>query len=355
VYLLFRFSMALSLPFVIPKVVKSLKDLTVIVKGLCAGLSLSALLAILYSLPFTRGIARAVFAIKVICPVTESEAILKSTGALRGQTLIGTSTFSSGVMATLWPLLYMGQTMFRRVLMWRYWVWSALALLPIGIMATYGRSAWLSVFLVFASMLLWGGRGRMKSVFVVLVVVGIIVQAALKSDATRVDIIINKTERTINTPLQDDNERHRFFAYVDPFKHIIKYPSFLVAGTGGARSKHGGNQYGELQYASHAVPGKAYFCYGVGGAICQIMMLLMSLRICYQRLQYANQRMPDAVWMWRALMASWFGLLPWWLFGHGIVTQPRGTMVFFMYLGIIIASDNIFVREAVKRARQKAG
>jgi hypothetical protein len=190
----------------------------------------------------------------------------------------------------------------------------------------------------------------MKSVFVVLVVVGIIVQAALKSDATRVDIIINKTERTINTPLQDDNERHRFFAYVDPFKHLAKFPSFLIAGTGVARGKHGGHRYDESKYASHAVPGKAYYCYGVGGAVCQIMMMVAALRLCYRRLQFADRKMPNMVWMWRALLASWFGLLPWWLFGHGIVTQPRGAMVFFMYLGIILACDNIFVNEVRKRA-----
>jgi hypothetical protein len=350
VYLIFRFSMALSLPFVIPKIVRSFSELRVVIKGLCAGLSLSAMLAILYSLPVTRGLARAVFSIKFICPVTENEAILKALGVLRGQTLIGTSTFSSGVMATLWPLLYMGQTMFRRAASWRYWVWAALALLPIGIMATYGRSAWLSVLLVFASIMLWGGRGRMKAVFVVLVVVVVIVQAGLKSDATRVDIIINKTERTLNTPLEDDNERHRFLAYVDPFKHIVKYPSFLIAGTGVARGKHGGSHYDESKYASHAVPGMAYYCYGVGGAICQIMMMIASLRLCYRRLQYAGRRMPNMVWMWRALLASWFGLLPWWLFGHGIVTQPRGAMVFFMYLGIILACDNIFACEVRKRA-----
>ncbi len=354
-YLLFRFAMACSLPFVIPKVVRSLRDLAVVLKGLCAGLSLSALLAIFYSLPFTRGIARAVFSIRTICPVSESE-LAQTADALRGQTLIGTSTFSSGVMAMLWPLLYMGSALYRRVARWKYLFMAALLALPVGIIATYGRSAWLSVVLVFGSMMLWGGgKGRMKTVFVAIVFALIVAQIGIDSKSLRVDIVVNKTERTINTPLEDENERARFMAYVDPFRHVAKYPIFFMVGTGAARRKCGGNAYEEGKFASHTVPAMAYYTCGVGGAICHILILVTIFRLCYHRLSHAGRMLPSMVWIWRALLASCFGMLPWWLFGHGAISQPRGAMVYFLFIGIILACDQIYVAEVVERRRNAEG
>jgi len=353
IYLLFRFSMACSLPFVVPRVIRSLRDMAAVLKGLCAGLSLSALLAIFYSLPGTRSIARAVFSIKTICPVSESE-VAGSTEALRGQTLVGTSTFSAGVMAILWPLLYMGAALFRRMILWKYLFTVALLVLPIGIIVTYGRSAWLSVVLVFGSMMLWGsGKGRVKALFVVIVFALIVAQIGINSRMTRVDIVAQKTERTINTPLQEENERARFMAYVDPFKHVVKYPVFLVTGTGMARRKFGGNAYGERVYASHTVPAMAYYSCGVVGAVCQIMMLVTLFRLCYRRLGHAGRFLPPMVWIWRGLLAAWFGLLPWWLFGHGIVSQPRGAMVYYLYIGIVVACDRIYVAEVLRIRNEK--
>lgn len=347
-YLMLRYALAFALPFVMPKVIRSARDLVVVLKGLCAGLFVSALLAIFYSLPFMRGIARAVFSIKTICPVRESE-LAQTADALRGQTLIGTSTFSSGVMATLWPLLYMGSSLCRRITGWRYWFVVALLLLPVGIIATYGRSAWLSVVLVFGSMMLWGGgKGRMKVIFMVVAFGLILSQIGINSKMLRVDIVVNKTERTVNTPLKDENERDRFMAYVDPFRHVMKYPVFFLAGSGAARRKAGGSAYEENKYASHTVPAMAYYTCGVGGAICHIMMLITVFSLCYSRLRHAGRNLPSLVWMWRALLAACFGMLPWWLFGHGIVSQPRGAMVYYFFIGMVLACDQLYVAEVRK-------
>ncbi len=352
VYLLMRFCLAISLVTLVPKTICSIYDLAFVVKGLCAGLSLSALLSILYSLPFTRFIARAVFSIKTICPVAES-GIVDSAEALRGQTLIGTSTFSSGVMGLLWPIIYMGSALFRKLSVWRPWVMVALFIVPIGIVTTYGRSAWLSVALVFSSMMLWGGAGsRLKSLFVVLALGGILVQVGLNTQTARVDIVVSKTERTIQNPLGDENERHRFLAYVDPFRHLVRNPSFLLAGTGEARRKWGGKLYGGGSYASHTTLAQAYFSYGVGGAVSQVFLLVTLFRLCLQRMRHANRFMALYVWGWRALLGACFGGLPWWLFGHGIISQPRGAMVYYLFIGLVLAYDRIYVAEVLDKQKQ---
>ena len=345
IYMLFRFSLALMLPFIVPKIVRTPNDLTAVIKGLCVGLLLSAILAIFYSLPFTRSIASFIFSIKLINPVEQNAAVLEVSSALRGQTLIGTSTFSSGLMAMLWPLLYMGGTLFWQSGRWRLWCKIALFLLPLGILATYGRSAWLSVVLVLSSMMLWGsGKARLKTLFWVIAFLLLIVQVGMESDLMMVNRIVKKTQKTFDAPMESDSERERFLAYVQPFQHVVKYPSFLMAGTGAANRKFGGDAYEEAETASHAVPGMAYYAYGVGGALCQILLMISAFRLCYRRLIRARRNVPSMVWMWRALLAALFGVLPWWLFGHGIVTQPRGAMAFFLLMGIILACERIYLK-----------
>ena len=88
---------------------------------------------------------------------------------------MGTSTFASGAMATLWPLIYMGSHLFRSGTTWKKLCRSTLFILPIGILATYGRSAWLSVLLVVFSMLLWGSKGAQKKGLVILLLACLLV------------------------------------------------------------------------------------------------------------------------------------------------------------------------------------
>ena len=348
VYMLFRFCLACSLVWVIPKIIQSTRELLVVVKGLCAGLTLSALLSVMYSVPFTRGFTNALFSISLINPVDQNAA-MESAETLRGNTLIGTSTFSSGLMAMLWPLLFMGGPLLSRVKSkpwWKSWMMGALVLVPLGILATYGRSAWLGVLLVLVSMLLWGSaKGRLQSVFWGVATVLIVVQVGIDSELMMVDRIIAKTQKTIEDPLEGDSETERFMAYVEPFQHVVKYPSFLLAGSGAAQRKWGGNAFEEAGTASHAIPGMAYYAYGMGGAICQVLIMVTSFGLAYQRMNRARREFPSMVWMWRAVLAAWFGLLPWFLFAHGIVTQPRGAMAYFLYFGTVLACEQIYVRE----------
>jgi hypothetical protein len=344
-YMLIRFSLAISLAFLIPKLILTLQDLTAIVKGLTVGLLLSGLLAIAYSLPPTRGFASVIFSIGLINPVEVKAGVLDIVEALRGQTLIGTSTFSSGVMAMLWPLLFLGGRLFRRKVAWRLLLGVAIVAAPLGILATYGRTAWLSVILVLGSVILWGEARRRVEVTFWLAAGALVLLQFGGSSFMKFDRIVSKTQMAIEAPMERESERERFLAYVEPFVHVVEYPSFFLAGTGAAQRRSSGNAYRERDTASHAIPAMAYYAYGVGGVVCQFGMLLLAYRIIRRNLTHAQRHLKHMLWMWRSLLGSWFGLLPWWLFAHGLVSQPRGAMVYFLFLGTLLACDQIYRRE----------
>lgn len=356
VYMLIRFTLAVSLVFSLPRLISSEYALSFVVKGLVVGLVLSGLLAIFYSLPFTRSFAVAVFSISFINPVEVRQYILEIEESLRGQTLIGTSTFSSGVMAVLWPLLYMGEALFKSSIRWLWLGRFAMVIAPLGILATYGRTAWLSVVLVLCSALLWGSKTKRVLVIFWVLTVGFIAAqlGGVGSDLLMLDRLVKKTEVVLEGEIQGESERERFMAYVEPFYHVMEYPSFFLTGTGAAQRKFGGNEYKEGDTASHAVPAMAYYAYGIGGSICQFIFMFAVFRLCFKRMNHSRIAMPSLVWMWRSLLGAWCGLLPWWAFAHGPVSQPRGAMVLFLFLSLVLVCERIYVRTYFERQRAKS-
>ena len=355
VYMLLRFSLAVSLIYSLPRLVASEYALSFVIKGLTIGLLLSGLLAIAYSLPFTRSLAVSIFSISLINPVEVRGYILDIEESLRGQTLIGTSTFSSGVMALLWPLLYMGEALFKSSARWLWLGRVAMVIAPLGILATYGRTAWLSVVLVLCSALLWGSKTKRVLVFFWLFVVGGIAMqlGGVNSELLMLDRLVKKTEVVLEGEIQGESERERFMAYVEPFYHLLEYPSFFFSGTGAAQRRFGGNEYGEGDTASHAVPAMAYYAYGFIGSICQFAFMFVTFRVCYKRMSHARKVLPSLLWMWRSLLGAWCGLLPWWLFAHGPVSQPRGAMAFFLFLSLVLVCERIYVRKYFEYQRSR--
>lgn len=352
-YMLFRLAMALSLTYILPRQIQSLAELKYVVKGLCLGLLLSATIAILYSLPATRGLTDTVFSIKALAPdgdqIAGAADLINNNnfeGNSRGRTLIGVSTFSSGVMAALWPFVFMGSALLPQKGFWNHLRKVAFVVLPLGILATYGRSAWLSVVLVLIAIVVWGSaRARAKLVLCLLLASLTLAPLGvdmLTSKFPLINRVVRKTQVTIEHGAERESEAERFLAYIEPFEHVVKHPSFLLIGSGAAQRRQGGNAYGEAESASHAIPGMAYYAYGAGGALCQIGFMFFALRLVTRRLQQAKRHLPSLTWIWRSLIGCWFGLLPWWCFGHGIVTAPRGAMVFFLFIGLILACDQIF-------------
>lgn len=354
-YLMFRTCLAVSVAFLVPKSIYTLDSLKLVLKGIAVGLVFSASLSILYSIPFTRALTEPLFALKILAPDTDQIVGVANSyyesvysGAYRGRTLIGAPTISAGVLATLGPMALMGTQLFQPRSRWNKICKIALILFPIGVLATYGRFAWISLVLM-ALAFVWCGstKGKIRLLSTLLCVTILAAQlgtATLTENFPLINRIVSKTQKTAVSSSHSESESERFLAYTEPFSHVFSYPSFFLLGSGVAQRRWGGNAFQEAETASHAVPAMAYYAYGMGGAFCQVALLLLLLRMISRRLQQAKLRLAKLAWMWRSLLICWFGLLPWWCFAHGIVTAPRGAMVFFLYIGIVLACDRIFTR-----------
>ena len=352
IYMLFRCYLAASIIRIVPRQVKNLEVLKLLLKGLCIGLFISAVISILYSFPSTRWLTDYIFSVKMLAP--DGEQVLAGNnvydaaygGGYRGRNLIGTSTFTSGVMALLWPLVFMSKKLFRSDVFWNRLSIVTLCVAPLAILATYGRTAWLSVIFVLLSILILGSdRGKLHILLGILVASLLFGQVGLDSITAKLPLvnrIVTKTQIVAASGAENESEAERFHAYVEPFEHVLRHPSFFFVGTGVAQRKFDGNALEEATTASHAIPAMAYYAYGVGGAFCQIGFMLCSFKLIYCRLRQARKKLPCLAWMWQSLLAAWCGLFPWWCFAHGLVSQPRGAMVFFLYLGILLSCEHIY-------------
>jgi hypothetical protein len=167
-----------------------------------------------------------------------------------------------------------------------------------------------------------------------------------QSELLMIDRVVATTRTAIEAPSVGRSERERFLSYVEPFSHLLDNPSWVVAGTGRSseRLARRGNLGADLLVdergrATHSAFSIAYYCFGLMASLCQIGFVLFGFAYLIRHVSRAT--VPLATSVWQALVASWCGLSVWWLFGHGIAGEPRGSMVFFLVLGLLFSAQFI--------------
>jgi hypothetical protein len=193
--------------------------------------------------------------------------------------------------------------------------------------------------------LLWfrqtGGR---RTVIVLVAGAALIIQiVGWQSNLFMIDRVVTTTRAVIEAPTAGRSERERFLSYVEPFSHLLENPSWIIAGTGRSseRLARRGNLGADLLVdergrATHSAFSIAYYCFGLLASLCQIGFV--GFGFAYLMRNVTRSTVPLASSVWQALVASWCGLSVWWLFGHGIAGEPRGSMVFFLVLGLLFSA-----------------
>jgi hypothetical protein len=230
---------------------------------------------------------------------------------------------------------------------WHRVATSACVLVPIAILMTYGRTAWLTLIVVTAALLWFRQTGGRRTVIVLVAGVALIVQMfGWRSELFMIDRVVATTRTAIEAPAVGRSERERFLSYVEPFSHLLENPSWVFAGTGRSseRLSRRGNLGADLLVdergrATHSAFSIAYYCFGLLASICQIGFVIFGFAYLLSHVSRAT--VPLATSVWQALFASWCGLSVWWLFGHGIAGEPRGSMVFFLVLGLVFSAQAI--------------
>jgi hypothetical protein len=348
-YMATRFVLAIALAFVLPKMLTSYRAVGILLKGLTLGALFAATLTIMYSLPATRPlVVSTVFSFAPICP--ESAMLVNRTGfyavdaGIRGRSLLGASTFTSGVLGGVWPLMLLARSWLAPARVWRRLASVACVLVPVAILMTYGRTAWLTVIVVSAVLLAFRQTGGRRTVIVLVAGVALVLQLlGWRSDLFMIDRVVTTTRQALEAPTVGRAERERFLSYVEPFSHLVENPSWVVAGTGRSseRLARRGSLGADLLVdergrATHSAFGITYYCFGFMAALCQIGFVVFGLLYLFRHASQTS--VPMAVLLWQVLFASWSGMSVWWLFGHGIAGEPRGAMVFFLVFGLVFSA-----------------
>jgi len=234
---------------------------------------------------------------------------------------------------------------------WRTIAMFACFLAPMGVLMSYSRGPIVGTILIILFTMFWGLKRIKKGImlpvgfgFILILLVGV------NSQIFFFDRLTNRTVAVFDNPLEDERESERLLAYVEPFEHVVEHPSFLVSGQGIAITKSRTVVPEVADKASHALFAATYYSRGMIAAV--LYMFLLGVMFFYTLQHVKGRRSGIGQYYSHALLASVLGIAPWAIFGHAIVSTPRGAMMFFFTLGLLttlrhfpIYSQNIQIME----------
>lgn len=355
IYVFVEYSLALSLFFTIPRVLSDTKTMAIVLNGIVAGSLCTSVITIMYALGPTRALVmNTIFSSKYLVPTAErmAQRILAQGGmaeAMRGQSLIGVSTITTGFLGIAWAFAFLAANWPEVKGKWQSLANLASIVTPIAILMTYGRTAWLTVIAIGSLSLFFGfAKGRRNMVILVFSLVLVVYQVGWQSEWFMVNRVVDATQRTLENPYQDYSTARRLTSYTQIFSHIAKHPAWIVLGAGriGKRLAVRGDLNEELRdisgMSTHSGFAMAYYCYGMMGAIIHAFIVLNGLRFILKRLsKHPLQGIALYKTTWQTFLMAWFGLLFWWLTANGMIAEGRGVILFFLFYGLMMACHNI--------------
>nr|MDU9045610.1 O-antigen ligase family protein [Candidatus Electrothrix aestuarii] len=359
IYMMGEFTLSLALFFLVPRVVKDTESVAMVLKALTAGMLCASAVTIMYSLPFTRPfVMKTILSYDFLVPAAESLArrtlqLAGVDGAARGYSLLGVSTFTTGVLGIAWGYSFLAAKWPGIYGKWKMLAQLASIVTPVAILMTYGRAAWLTVIVISGIALFFGFAGSRRNTLLMLTGLAITVSwVGWDSEALMVSRVVNKTNQALENPSEESNLNIRILSYTQPLSHLSDNPLWLFFGTGrsGSKMRSHGDIGAELRdlagLSKHSAFAMAYYNYGLFAAILHVFLMLTGLRFILSRLKKSP---PTGVHYykitWQAFLLNWIGLLMWWLPGHAVVSDTRGSMHMFLFYGLMMACDRIFTEQ----------
>jgi hypothetical protein len=354
VYMMARFLIAGSLVFMIPRLVINQSQIELLVKAAILGTLSAAVVSILYSLGPTRGlVVSTLFSNPYLNPGWES--LLRAVAifgagesAMRGRSLVGAATMTTGFLATTWPLAFLGYRRFQSSLVWQRLALASAILAPVAMLLTYGRGAWVMVALAVVMLGIFGLASARR--LMIMAVVGIAIaltQIDLDRDWFLTERIVKSSQSATDNPFADISVRERLFSYIEPFDYLAEHPEWVLFGGGrtGSRSatRHlvGEQLYDEGGLATHSAFGMAFYSFGLPGVVCQVALIVLGFLFIRRRMRWAKRVSREQALTWQSLFMCWVMMTLWWGSGHAIVGEARGMMLMFFMLGLIAAFEKM--------------
>lgn len=359
-YTSIRTVLALSIFYSASQIVRTRRDLMFLFQCASLGLVITAGMMIISSIPPTRGIARAIFDIPFLEPISAesiNNTFADSEAAKRGRSLVGVSILSGAFINIAWPfvLFLVKARAGGRNGKLKLIFLAGCVLGPLGVIASYSRGAILGLLLIVAAGLTLRSSSARSAIIGGIFCVGLLIfSVGAKSNLFFFERLEKRTDVILEGNFDDVRESERIDSYTQPIVHLMKNPKFFFVGAGTTYAKVGGisEDSGIVKGAAdHAVFSRAYYSYGIIASLLYVLLvasgfLFLRRRIYAQDVGPRFERMISQV-----LFLSMVGMLPWFIFGHAAVSQPRGAMVFFLVFGLIAALPNLERSEMARRNR----
>ena len=354
-YIIGQSSLAISLFYLIPRLVRTSDSLALTLKAIVAGLIFTSIITILYSLGSTRPlVVKIFFSHNFLVPYGErmAQEMLYMSGeieALRGQSLIGVSTITTGFLGTMWAFTFLASRWPGFSANWIKAAHIASMATPVAMLMTYGRAAWVTVLAIGGIAFFFGfAKGRRNILILAACLAIIVYQVGWRSELFMVNRVVEKTKLAIDDPYKEESVAQRLLSYTQPFSHLMEHPLWLFAGTGrvGQKLSQRGNIEAELRdragLSKHSGFGMAYYSYGLLAAFTHALIILNGLRFIVRRLQESTPKDSSLHKItWQTFLMTWVGLLCWWLPGHAVIGEARGVILFFFFYGFMMSCDRV--------------
>ncbi len=340
VYQAARITFAFLVFYATAQLIRTPEDLELVIKAAALGVIVTASLMILTSLPQTRNfVVRFVLENTFLDPagrqVAASYLDSGDTG-VRGRTLVGVSILGASFINLSWPLAALLYSWPKPIGRWRTVAMVACFLAPMGVLMSYSRGPILGTILIVLFTVFLGLKRIRKGIlrpvgFGILLVM----MVGVNSEVFFFDRLTNRSTAIFENPLEDERESERLLSYVEPFEHLFGNPAFLFAGQGVAILKSNTVVPEVAGKANHALFAISYYAHGMGAAL--LHMFLLASAFFYALRHVKGRRSGIGQYFSQALLASVVGMAPWAIFGHAMVTQPRGAMMFYFIFGLLAA------------------
>ena len=351
IYLMIRMSLAVSLFFLVPRIIRSPKDLIKLLRFGLLGALITSLLLIFSSLPMTRGLSLILLSNPILTPNANylSTGILAAgSSAIRGSSLVGVSILSGAFLNVIWPLLFLLLNFYKPKGILKYVLYFTIVSVPLGVIMTYSRGAILALILVSIGFVIFQ-KGKFRSIIVGLLVFGFIGISFIGFDSKLFyfDRITERTTAAIENPYEDERESERIEAYIQPFGHLLNNPIYLFLGEGFARSKVSNTPdlSDGINRADHAVFAKAYYAYGLITSFLIILLFGLLANYTFKLIRKNSNTKFFSSKLTRLLFVLLMGFSSWFTFGHAAVSNPRGTMLMFFVFGLVASQRNFYLFE----------
>jgi hypothetical protein len=356
-YMTSRFLIAASIFFTLPRLISSIADLNMLLKGLLLGALASSVMVIMYSLgPLRPLIVGTLYSSELLNPgwqqlVKAVQIYGVGEAAMRGRSLVGAATMTAGFIASVWPLSFLALKKFDKNVFWKRVSLTTAVIAPTAVLMTYGRGAWIMVGSVVVLISVFGmASGRKVLLMAALCAAIVATQFDIDSDDFLMERLIKSSQQTIEDPFADRSTAERLLSYVEPFAHLVDNPIWLLAGSGrtGAKttgSRFGGQLFDEGRLATHSAFSMAYYSFGFVAAICQVLLIANGFLFINKRLRMSRRLSHEQKVVWQSLFMCWVTLTLWWSSGHAIVGEPRGAMLIFFMYGLLVSLEKLRIMQ----------